>query len=543
MSDGAVEDGAVAGERADLRWGTTPILLRSAVERFGDAEALVDGDVRLSWKDLGRQVEAAARAFIAAGVEHGDRVAIWAPNVWEWPVALLGLQSVGAVLVPLNTRYKGDEAAYILDASGARLLVTVDGFLDNDYVTMQRGSGTDLPALERIVVFRGGSSEGTLSWDDFLAAGDAVVPDAVDARIAALGPGDVSDMLFTSGTTGAPKGVLAAHGQALRAVQAWCRGVGLQADDRYLIVNPFFHSFGYKAGILACFITGATMVPLAVFDVPAIMELIAAERITMLPGAPTIYQSILNDPQRAERDLSTLRLAVTGAAAIPVELVRRMRADLGFETVVTAYGLTEANGFATMCRHDDDAETIATTSGRAMPDIEVRVVDDDGHDVPRGEPGEIVVRGYNVMFGYFNAPDQTAETIDAGGWLHTGDIGVMDDRGYVKITDRKKDMYIVGGFNAYPAEIENLLSNHPAVGQAAVIGVPHERLGEVGVAYVILRTGEAVTSEKLIAWARENMANFKVPAEVHIVDSLPTNPAGKVLKYELRDTYAERRDI
>ena len=534
-------------ERADLRWGTTPRLWRDAVARFGDAEAIVDDDVRLSWHEFGERIEAAARAFVAAGIEPGDRVAIWAPNVWEWPVALLGLQSAGAVLVPLNTRYKGSEAAYILGASRARLLVTVNGFLGNDYVSMLRAAEGDpldgrpvagLPSLEQIVVLRGDAPEATVSWNEFIDGGSSVEASVVAEREAALSPDDLSDMLFTSGTTGKPKGVLAAHGQALRAVQAWAGGVGLQQTDRYLIVNPFFHTFGYKAGVLACLITGATMVPLAVFDVPAIMELIASERISMLPGAPTIYQTILNDPQRAERDLSSLRLAVTGAAAVPVELVRRMRDDLGFQTVVTAYGLTEGNGFATMCRHDDDAETIATTSGRAMPDIEVLVVDDAGTEVPRGEPGEIVVRGYNVMRGYFEAPEQTAETIDADGWLHTGDIGVMDERGYVKITDRKKDMYISGGFNVYPAEVENVLCSHPTVAQAAVIGVPHERMGEVGVAYVIGRTGETPQADELIDWARERLANFKVPSRVEIVDALPTNPSGKVLKYELRDAQA-----
>jgi len=530
-------------DRADLRWGTTARLWQDAVARFGDAEAIVDSDVRLSWRALGERIEAAARAFLASGVEPGDRVAIWAPNVWEWPVALLGLQSVGGVLVPLNTRYKGPEAAYILGASRARVLVTVNGFLGNDYVSMLRaaeGGPVDgrpvagLPSLETVVVLRGDAPAVTETWDAFIAAGAAIDSAAVEARIEALAPTDLSDMLFTSGTTGRPKGVLAAHGQALRAVQAWAGGVGLEAGDRYLIVNPFFHTFGYKAGVLACLITGATMVPLAVFDVPAIMELIAAERISMLPGAPTIYQTILNDPRRAERDLSSLRLAVTGAAAVPVELVRRMREELGFQTVVTAYGLTEGNGFATMCRHDDDAETIATTSGRAMPDIEVLVVDDDGKEVPRGEPGEIVVRGYNVMLGYFEAPEQTAETIDADGWLHTGDIGVMDERGYLKITDRKKDMYISGGFNVYPAEIENVLCSHPAVAQAAVVGMPDDRMGEVGVAYVILRTGTSVEAGELHAWSREQLANFKVPGRFEIVDALPTNASGKVLKYELR---------
>ena len=254
----------------------------------------------------------------------------------------------------------------------------------------------------------------------------------------------------------------------------------------------------------------------------------------MLPGPPTIYQSILDHPHVADFDMSSLRLAVTGAAAVPVELIRRMRAELGFETIVTGYGLTEATGIATMCRHDDDPETISKTAGRAIPGTEVQTVDDDGTPVGPGEPGEVVVRGYNVMRGFIHDPEATAEAIDADGWLHTGDIGTMDERGYIKITDRKKDMFIVGGFNAYPAEIENMINAHPAVGSVAVIGVPDARMGEVGYAFVIPRLDAQVTPDELIAWSRDKMANYKVPRYVEIVDSLPVNASGKVLKFELR---------
>ncbi|HEY4378601.1 MAG TPA: AMP-binding protein, partial [Acidimicrobiales bacterium] len=363
---------------------------------------------------------------------------------------------------------------------------------------------------------------------------DATPPADLAARIEALAATDVSDILFTSGTTGSPKGVVEAHGQTVRCSSTWASLVGLREDDRYLIVNPFFHSFGYKAGIVACLSTGATMVALAVFDVPAIMRLITAEKISMIPGPPTIYQTILNHPDRDQLDSSSLRLAVTGAAKVPVSLVEEMHTDLGFETVVTAYGLTEACGFATMCRHDDDAVTISTTSGRAMPGVEVLIVDDDHHEVARGEPGEIVVRGYNVMREYFEDPTQTAEAVDAHGWLHTGDIGTMDERGYIAITDRKKDMFISGGFNAYPAEIEGILVQHPGVAQAAVIGVPDERMGEVGMAFVVRATGTDLDETELVSWARENMANFKVPRHVRFVEALPFNAGGKVLKFELR---------
>ncbi len=538
--------------RADLHWGTVPQLFADAAARRGDAEALVDGDLRWSWSDVHERSRAAAKAFLAAGIQPGDRVAIWAPNCAEWVVTLVGLQSAGAMVVPLNTRYKGAEAAWILARSRARALVTVDGFLDNDYVAMLRGAAAAAPldpgatdgpvpglgALEAVVVLRDDPPEGTIGFDEFLATSEAVSDADLDARIDAGRPEDIADMLFTSGTTGRPKGVLSAHGQLLRCVAGWVDAVGLGDHDRYLIVNPFFHSFGYKAGIVACAIAGATMVPLATFDVPTMMQLIEAERISVLPGAPTIYQTMLNRDDRADHDLSSLRLAVTGAAAVPVSLVQQMKDVLGFDTVVTAYGLTEAGGFATICQHDDPPEIIATTSGRAMVDVEVLVVDDIGNEVPRGEPGEIVVRGYNVMQGYFEDPEQTAKAIDDQGWLHTGDIGVMDDAGNLTITDRVKDMFICGGFNAYPAEIENLMADHPDLAQVAVVGVPDERMGEVGAAFVVPASGATVDPDEVVAWARDRMANFKAPRSVHVVDALPLNASGKVLKYELRDRLA-----
>ncbi|MBV8302899.1 MAG: fatty acid--CoA ligase family protein [Acidimicrobiia bacterium] len=527
--------------RGDVDFGTLPGLWASAAERFGQAEALVDAPVRFTFAQLHGAVREAARAFIALGVEPGDRVAIWAPNTWEWVVALGGLHSAGAVLVPLNTRFKGQEAAYILAKSGAKVLLTVTDFLGTDYVEMLDGERQPLDALEHVVAIRSHGSEKALGWADFIGQGQSVNEENVDARIRGVGPDDVSDILFTSGTTGRPKGAMCTHAQALRAYTDWADVVGLRAGDRYLIVNPFFHAFGYKAGIVASLVTGATILPHAVFDAAAVFERIPADRISMLPAPPALYQTLLNHPDLEKHDMSSLRLAVTGAAVIPVELVRRMRDVLGFETVITGYGLTEACGIATMCRHDDDPETIATTSGRAIPGVDVQVVDDAGKEVARGDAGEIVVRGYNVMLGYYDEPAETSATLDADGWLHTGDIGVMDDRGYLRITDRKKDIFIVGGFNAYPAEIENTILGYDGVAQVAVVGVPDERLGEVGAAFVVPRAGGIVEEEQLIAWCRERMANFKVPRRVEVVDALPLNAAGKVLKYELRDTLARER--
>ncbi|MDX1510451.1 MAG: FadD3 family acyl-CoA ligase [Nitriliruptorales bacterium] len=519
-----------------LAWPSIPAMVRDACSRFAADEALVDGDVRRSFGQLSDDIDAAARAVIAAGIEPGDRVAIWAPNVHEWVAASLGTLAAGGVLVPLNTRYRGREAAYILNKSGARLLFTITGFLDTDYPALLAEADEEIPALEQIVLLRGRGSKKLTSWKKFLEAGDGVAPEAVKERVAALGPDDLSDIMFTSGTTGHPKGVLCTHGQSLRTFATWSGTLGLERGDRYLIVNPFFHTFGYKAGIISAIMRGATIIPHAVFDAEQVLRRIPEERVSMLPGPPALFQTILNHPDLPSTDVSSLRLCATGAAAIPVSLIEQMWEELTFETIVTAYGLTEATGCATMCRPGDPAEIIAHTSGRAIDDVEVRIVDEDGVEVPRGDPGEIVVRGFNVMQGYLDDPEQTAEAIDSDGWLHTGDIGVMDEAGNIDITDRLKDMFIVGGFNAYPAEIENDLVEHPAIAQAAVVGMPHSRLGEVGCAFLVQATGsELPSTQDLRDWCRDRMANFKVPRHFEWVEAFPTNPSGKVLKHELRD--------
>jgi len=516
---------------------TIPQLIDFAVERFGDLEGFVEGRppdaMRLTFAELAEQIDVAATALVAADLQPGDRICIWAPNGLRWLLAALGAYRAGAIVVPLNTRFKGPEAAYVLRTAGVRMLFTVTDFLDTNYPALLTGDNA-VESLERTVIISGDVPSGCESWDAFISAADPADLAEVRRRSAAVQPDDVSDIMFTSGTTGKPKGAMIRHRATVKGFDAWATVVGLRAGDRYLIVNPFFHTFGLKAGITACLVKGATIIPQPVFDVPVVMQRIPEERITMLPGPPSIYQTILDHPRRAEFDLSSLRLAVTGAAPVSVELVRRMREELKFETVVTGYGMTESTGIITMCRHDDPDEIIAHTSGRAIPGVEVRLVDDKGDDVPVGQPGEIWCRGYNVMAGYFGNPEATAEAINADGWLATGDIAVQDAQGNVDITDRKKDMFIMGGFNAYPAEIENTLSNYPGVSQVAVIGVPDHRMGEVGKAFIIPRPGATIVPDDVIAWSRENMANYKVPRYVEVVDSLPMNASGKILKVELR---------
>ena len=520
---------------------TIPQVLARAARLFGDSAAIIEGGTRLSFRELDAQAARASAAFLALGVQPGERVAMWAPNSAAWVIAALGAQGAGAILVPLNTRLKGKEAAFILKRSGARVLVTVDEFLGTRYPALLAGEA--LPALEQLVLLGapGAAVPGlpaARGWQAFLDSGAGVAAERVQAARAAVGPEDVADILFTSGTTGEPKGVLSTHRQNVRVFRTWSEFVGLTAQDRYLAVNPFFHSFGYKAGWLAALLQGATLYPLAVFDAARALDMIEQERITVLPGPPTLYQSLLAHESLPRRDLSSLRLAVTGAASVPPILITRMRSELKFKSVLTAYGLTESTGVVTVCPHDADDLTVATRCGIAIPGVEVRCADAEGRSVPVGEAGEVLVRGYNVMRGYFEDPRATAEAVDADGWLHTGDVGVLDDRGYLRITDRMKDVFIVGGFNCYPAEIEKLLSEHPAIAQVAVIGVPDERLGEVCKAFVVARPGATLTPEALIAWARDNMANYKVPRSVELVSQLPTNASGKVQKFALRETHA-----
>ena len=490
---------------------TIPGALRAAAERHGDRPAYVQGDRTVGYAELLELVRRTAAGYRARGLGPGGRVVVWAPNSIDWAVAALAVSYAGGTLVPANSRYTGHEVAELVDRAGAVLVVVADGFLDRSQIAELRAA-SGLPSVHEVI--------------DLAEIGDvATEPGDIDAVADAVAPDDVADILFTSGTTGRPKGAMSAHRQTVGVARAWAELGGVRADDRYLVVNPFFHSFGYKIGIVVGLLTGATLYPVATFDLDETMALIQAERITLLPGAPTIYQSLLNAPHRAEHDLSSLRLAVTGAAVVPVVLIERMREDLGIDHVVTAFGMTEAV-VATMCREDDPAETVATTCGRAIPGMETRIATESDSGA-----GELLVKGDYVMLGYLDDPAATAEAIDADGWLHTGDVGVLDEQGNLRITDRLKDMYISGGFNVYPAEVEQTLMRMEGIQDVAVVGVPDERMGEVGKAYVV---GTA-SADEVIAFAKERLANFKVPRMVEAIDVLPRNLSGKVLKNELRD--------
>jgi HIP---CoA ligase len=534
---------------------TIPGAVAGAAIRFGDGPALTEPDgPRLSYRELDERATTVAAALIGGGLAPGDRVAVWGPNDHYWVLAALGTLAAGGVLVPVSTRFTGPEALDAIGRSGARALFVAGDFLGVDRLGTLRAAAADAAAaddggaLDRLglVVRIPGD------WPAFERRADSITTAEARQRAGlaearrraglakarrragAVRPGDVSDIMFTSGTTGRSKGAITSHERTLAVARAWADCVGLGPGDRYLVVNPFFHTFGFKAGILACLVSGAALVPQPVFDAGQAMRLIEAERITVLPGAPTIYQMILDHPERDRRDLSSLRLAVTGAADVPVALVERMRRELSFEVVLTGYGLTEAV-VATMCRPGDAAETVASTSGRAAAGFEVRIAGPDGGPAPAGQTGEILLRGPNLMLGYLDDPSATKAAIDADGWLHTGDVGRLDAAGYLAITGRLTDMYICGGFNVYPAEVEQVLARLDAVAESAVIGVPDPRLGEVGQAHLVTRPGSVLTEADVLAFCRERLANYKVPRRVVFRDALPRNPSGKVLKRQLRE--------
>jgi HIP---CoA ligase len=531
-------------------------LVEESAKRYGSRLAVIDGPRRLSYAELAAQARAMTRALMAAGVQAGDRVVVWLPNTAHWLVAALGAHGAGASLVPMNTRYTGYEAADVLRRTGARVLFLPDRFLGQDYLAalMQAAPGASAPGpvggLDRLtltvrVPVEGGDQEqadggesapasGVVSWEHLLALAVQTSEESGRSRAAQVQADDVADIIFTSGTTGAPKGAVSTHRQTIAVAAAWAERAQATDRDVYMIIAPFFHTFGYKAGWVVALLCGATIVPQLTFSIDRVLEQIERERVTMLPGPPTVFQELLAHPRRDQHDLSSLRLVVTGAAMVPVALIERMWTELAIETILTAYGLTEAV-VVTMCLPGDDAETISGTCGCAAADFEIRITGGDGQELGPGDDGEVQLRGPNVMVGYLDDPVATRAAIEPDGWLHTGDIGHLDERGYLTITDRLKDMFTVGGFNVYPAEVENAIMRMDSVIDCAVVGKPDERLGEVGLAFVVTRPDSGLSTRDVIAYCRERLANFKVPREVVFVGQLPRNAGGKVLKRELRE--------
>ncbi|WP_374999487.1 AMP-binding protein [Aeromicrobium sp. CTD01-1L150] len=506
---------------------TVPALVRRAAQRFGDSPAYVMDGRAVTFSALHDLVRHTAALYRSYGVQPGDRVLLWAPNSIEWAMAGLAATYAGAILVPANSRYTAHEVADLVERTAASLVVVDDGFLGRTQIR-------DLSSLDP-----GGSIVALADLETLGAAVTAADLEAVETAADSVRPDDVADILFSSGTTGRPKGVLSAHRQTVAAAASWSAVGEVSSADRYLVISPFFHSYGYKVGILVGLLHGCSLHPMATFDADAALARIASERITMVPGAPAIFLGLLESPAFATTDTSSLRFANTGAANVPVTLVERLQAELSFDLVITAFGMTECV-VATMCRRGDSDETVATTCGRAIDGMETAIADPEtGEHLPAGAEGELLLRGSQVMLGYLDDPQATTRAIDTDGWLHTGDVGVLTEGGYLRITDRLKDMYICGGFNVYPAEVEQTLTRLDGVIDVAVVGIPDERLGEVGKAFVVRHgnhTERGPDEEAVVAFARERLANFKVPREVVFVGDLPRNLSGKVLKNELRES-------
>lgn len=509
---------------------TIPGLLIRAASIHAERPAIVDEGVTTSYRDLLGRVLRAGALLSSVGVRRGDRVAIWLPNGSDFIEVAFAVMALGAAVVPLSTRLKGGEAAYILRAARPAALIAAGTFLGVNYGDLI--APEDVPVMARFRV--GAGRQDWSDWREAVASVEEARLDAVSASMSEVRGDDVAEVMFTSGTTGFPKGTLLLHRQIVQTYRIFTQKLGVTSDDRYLIIAPMFHSYGFKAGVLISLIAGAASYPMATFDVGRALEIIERERITITGGPPTIFLSLLKENAELRHDLSSLRSVSTGGSMVPATMIRALQA-LGVETVLNAYGLTETCALVTITEPDEDPEIAASTSGRVIDGVAIRCADLEGRSVPTGEQGEIQVRGFNVTPGYFENDEATRQATTEDGWFRTGDIGVLDESGYLRVTDRMKDMFIVGGFNCYPAEIERLIMDHGSIDQVSVVGVPDDRMGEVAKAFVVPKSGITLDVDVFIAWCREHMANYKVPRHVEVVAALPRNAMGKVQKFILRD--------
>lgn len=461
--------------------------------------------------------------------------------MWEWVAATIGTQRAGGTMVPLNTRLKGGEVADIVRRSGVQRLFAIGDFLGRYYPAMLREEV--MPALRRTIVLRVAPDQlgaGEVGWDAFLAGGATTSDAALAKREAGVTGDTISDIMFTSGTTGAPKGAIFDHRRSLGGALAWARISRQTADDRFCVFGPFSHNASYKAGWVCGLMTGSTVYWPEAYDPVSILDLIANNRITVMPAPPTVFQEIMAHPHWRDWDISSYRFLSTGATVVPIELMKRLQNETAIQEISTGYGMTECCGSATQTLPGDPIERVAYTVGTAVEGTEIRLVAPDGRPVETGQPGEVLIRDDKLLIEYLDNPDATRATLDEEGWLHSGDVGILDADGYLKLTDRLKDMYIVGGFNVYPAEIEKQMSGLPGIHHAAIVGVADQRLGEVGHAFIVRAAGSSLTGEEVIDWSRKNLANYKVPRGVTFVDALPLNATGKVIKYALREMLNSR---
>jgi fatty-acyl-CoA synthase len=511
--------------------------LAATAERHGDREALVVPfqDVRLSYVELTHEIERVARLLLSMGLEKGDRLGIWSPNCAEWVLVQYATAQVGVILVNLNPAYRTSEVQYALAQSGCRAVMAAPSFKTSDYRAMLQEVRPELPALEEVLYF------GAEGWDDVLERGADVSDDQLRAREAGLSFDDPINIQYTSGTTGFPKGATLTHHNILNNGYFIGEGCAYTEDDRVCIPVPFYHCFGMVLGNLACTTHGATIVvPAPAFDPAATLQVVEAERCTSLYGVPTMFIAELDLPDFERYDLGSLRTGIMAGSPCPVEVMKQTIERMHMGQVTICYGMTETSPVSTQTAVDDPVDKRVGTVGRVHPHVEVKIVDPaTGRPVGRGESGELCTRGYSVMLGYWDDAERTAEAIDAGRWMHTGDLATMDDDGYLNIVGRIKDMVIRGGENIYPREVEEFLYGHPEIVDVQVIGVPDERYGEELMAWVRLREGVTLTVDDVAGFCRGRIAHHKIPRYVHVTDEFPMTVTGKVQKFKMREQAIE----
>nr|HDS0966737.1 AMP-binding protein [Pseudomonas putida] len=523
----------------------------ATVARCADGEALVSRHqgLRYSWRQLAEQVEVHARALMALGVNTGDRVGIWSPNCAQWCILQLASAKVGAILVNINPAYRVGELEYVLRQSGCRWLVCADAFKTSDYHAMVQELAPELanampgelacerlPELRGVVSLAANPPAGFLPWHALAERAGQTSTQAYTARQQSLQFDQPVNIQYTSGTTGAPKGATLSHYNILNNGFMVGESLGLTECDRMVIPVPLYHCFGMVMANLGCITHGSTMIyPNDAFDAELTLRAVAEERASILYGVPTMFIAMLDHPARQGMDLSTLRSGIMAGATCPIEVMRRVIDQMHMAEVQIAYGMTETSPVSLQTGPDDELELRVTTVGRTQPQLENKLVDADGCIVARGEIGELCTRGYSVMLGYWDNPQATADAIDPAGWMHSGDLAVMDEHGYVRIVGRNKDMIIRGGENIYPRELEEFFYTHPAVADAQVIGIPCSRYGEEIVAWIKLHPGHSATIEELQGWCKARIAHFKVPRHIRFVDEYPMTVTGKVQKFRMRE--------
>ncbi|MCB2096640.1 MAG: AMP-binding protein [Parvularculaceae bacterium] len=522
-----------------LIYQTVGAALDSAVERFAARPALIvrHQNVRLSYAELSAAVDDFAAGLLAIGLKCGDRIGIWSPNNAEWVIAQFATAQLGLVLVNINPAYRTAELEYVLNKVGARALILAKSFKTSDYVGMVRSLGAEkLPHLEEAIVISDEPIDGFRSFAGVSALATDALRAASRAIAAGLSPDDPINIQFTSGTTGFPKGATLTHHNIVNNGRFVAARQRFTENDRLCIPVPLYHCFGMVMGVLGCVTHGAAMVfPDEAFEPGSVLDAVERERCTALYGVPTMFIAELGHPSFKARDLSSLRTGVMAGAPCPEPVMRRVISDMHMTDVTICYGMTETSPVSFQSMPDDDLEKRVTTVGRIHPYVEVKVVDADGETVPFGVQGELLTRGYSVMRGYWNDPEKTCDAIDDGGWMHTGDLAVLDDEGYCRITGRVKDMIIRGGENIYPREIEEFLYRHPAVQDVQIFGVPDEKYGEEVCAWIRLREGMVIVEEDILTFCKGQIAHYKVPRYVRFVDEYPMTVTGKIQKFVMRE--------